>query len=91
MDTKQHGGPAFPDPGRAQSGKVRETLTHTGMTLRDYFAAAALSNPALCTGVITSLQFEAWYGRNASDVTRKQIVAKQAYDTADALLAERKA
>lgn len=36
------GGPAFPDPGRAQSAKQREVLTGTGMTLRDYFAAKAM-------------------------------------------------
>ena len=42
MDTKNDGGPAFPDPGRAQSAKQREKLTETGMTLRDYFAAKAM-------------------------------------------------
>ena len=42
MDPKNDGGPAFPDPGRAQSAKQREKLTETGMTLRDYFAAKAM-------------------------------------------------
>ena len=35
------GGPAFPDPGRAQSEKQREKLAGFGMSLRDYFAASA--------------------------------------------------
>ena len=37
---KNNGGPAFPDPGRAQSQKQREALGNEGMTLRDYFAAS---------------------------------------------------
>jgi len=43
------GGPAFPDPGRAQSAKQREVLTATGITMRDYFAAAALQG--LCASM----------------------------------------
>lgn len=43
MDKTITGGAAFPDPGRAQSAKQRETLTETGMTLRDYFAAKAMA------------------------------------------------
>lgn len=43
MSEIKDGGPAFPDPGRAQSTKQREVLTNTGMTLRDYFAAKALA------------------------------------------------
>lgn len=43
MSDKYDGGPAFPDPGRAQSEKQREKLTQTGMSLRDYFAAKAMS------------------------------------------------
>lgn len=41
MSNINNGGPAFPDPGRAQSAKQREVLTDTGMTLRDYFAIRA--------------------------------------------------
>lgn len=40
--SKDKGGPAFPDPGRAQSQKQREMLGNEGMTLRDYFAAKAM-------------------------------------------------
>jgi hypothetical protein len=39
--SKQNGGAAFPDPGRAQSAKQREQLTETGMTLLEYFIAHA--------------------------------------------------
>lgn len=42
MTTKTDGGPAFPDPGRAQSQKQRELLGNQGMSLRDYFAATAM-------------------------------------------------
>jgi hypothetical protein len=42
MSSTNTGGAAFPDPGRAQSAKQRESLTDTGMTLRDYFAAKAM-------------------------------------------------
>ena len=42
MNEKVTGGPAFPDPGRAQSAKQREILKGHGMTLRDYFAAKAM-------------------------------------------------
>jgi hypothetical protein len=40
---REDGGPAFPDPGRAQSGKARLDLPDTGMSLRDYFAASAMA------------------------------------------------
>jgi hypothetical protein len=42
MSNKYTGGPAYPDPGRAQSSKVRESIKDTGMTIRDKFAETAL-------------------------------------------------
>ncbi len=74
------GGPAFPDPGRAQSAKQREVLTDTGMTLRDYFAAKAMQ-PLIA-------------GRNWSQFTGsdEELIAqwaKSSYAMADAMLAAR--
>lgn len=51
MNTKDTGGPAFPDPGRAQSAKQREVLSATGMTLRDYFASMAMQGFAADLGM----------------------------------------
>lgn len=60
------GGPAFPvlvgeDNQGAQTGAAQ--WFHTGLTLHDYFAAAALSNPNLCTGRADEYQLIAWFGR----------------------------
>ena len=42
-DTIDHGGPAFPSEEQIRcNGEVCDTRKFTGMTLRDYFAAAAL-------------------------------------------------
>lgn len=69
MTEQKDGGPAFPnihtDP---------EMRDHRGMTLRDYFAAAALTG-ALASGQVTH--------RNANDIPGI------AYNYADAMLAER--
>lgn len=76
MSKINNGGPAFPDPGRAQSAKQREALTNTGMTLRDYFAAKAMAS------------FIAWEetGGHALDM---EVIAGYAYQMADAMLAAR--
>jgi hypothetical protein len=44
MDFSSNGGPAFPRPySEYRDGDVREASpSHEGMTLRDYFAAAAM-------------------------------------------------
>lgn len=77
MDDKKTGGAAFPDPGRAQSAKQRETITETGMTLRDYFAGEAL------IGMLTQ----------AAAMNREsppcELASKVAYRYADAMLLER--
>ena len=54
------------------SGDMRDPV---GMTLRDYFAAAALQ------GILASVQ--------SDEITIGQVVAKNAYDIADAMLKER--
>lgn len=90
MTNDKDGGPAFPHPVMdMQSGEGY------GMTLRDYFATAALSNPALCTGIAEEWQLRGWFGnawrasRFAGGITRAQIASKQAHDYADAMLKER--
>lgn len=76
---KPDGGPAFPRGGRDMDVPYadRMDVSHTGMTLRDYFAAAALQ------GMLAS--------DSSVDRTKvnKAIWAKIAYAFADALLAER--
>ncbi|MRW88822.1 hypothetical protein GJ699_02355 [Duganella sp. FT80W] len=89
--SKETGGAAFPDPGRAQSAQHRKDLTETGMTLRDYFAAQAL------TGLINEPS-EGRGGSTAGDICAANnklqdnvqgVLAHAAYSIADAMLAER--
>jgi len=72
--TKNTGGSAFPDPGRAQSQKQREVLTETGMSLRDYFAAKAI------TGILSG-------GVASEDYLNR--ISDRAYFLADAMLKAR--
>ena len=85
MEKTITGGAAFPDPGRAQSAKQRETLTETGMTLRDYFAARALSalvgHPDTFAVMLDSAKEK---GQEGAAYT-----AATAYELADAMLAAR--
>lgn len=81
MSARDDGGRAFPlyrGPG--------DILNTSGMTLRDWFAGQALP---LCTGVAHTFELSDWFGPHASNITRAQIIAKQASDIADAMLAER--
>lgn len=80
MDTKNDGGaaPAFP------SGPY-ETR---GMALRDYFAAAALSNPQIYGGAADSELIEL-FGKNRTAIRREEIVAARAYCLADAMIKAR--
>ena len=82
MDDKKTGGAAFPDPGRAQSAKQRETITETGMTLRDYFAAKAL--PAAMSIPWRDVGYQP-----ADGLTDMQQHVRLAYQMADAMLVER--
>lgn len=90
--SKDTGGPAFPftfqmpDPG-PDDGKLHEmtykTFTYNGMSLRDYFAAAAL------TGYRCG--FWQWYRTVGSEgkFPDPSQMAQWSYADADALLAER--
>lgn len=79
MSIEQTGGPAFPvkasEAGYGQYDSDGVTVQHTGLTLRDYFAAkamqAAATNPAGADG-FTFAERAAW-----------------AYQQADAMIAER--
>jgi hypothetical protein len=78
------GGPAFPDPGRAQSAKQREVLTNTGMTLRDFFAAHAVAG---VLQMVATGQHELGIVRP----TGAAGIAASAYEIADAMIASRPA
>lgn len=78
-DEKDDGGPAFPLPDTYVPDEHRGCVNgQYGMSLRDYFAAAAL------TGICVSDKF-VWTTGNTQDR------AMWAYEIADAMLAARKA
>ncbi|MGZ0195573.1 hypothetical protein ACTM9L_09160 [Citrobacter freundii] len=49
MSKQNDGGPAFPHSARLVAPDTYEQLTHGGMSLRDYFAAKAMSS--LCNSL----------------------------------------
>ena len=73
------GGPAFPTPltGDNETGVVSAGDSEKGMSLRDYFAAKALSTIQLQEGLYQDFSQACEYG------------AKYAYQIADAMLKER--
>lgn len=89
--TKPHGGPAFPRPASidSTSGTLpdgdRVVPEQTGMTLRDFFAAAAL------TGILSwsPPNVEADGDEEMAGNTNAGSAAEMAYDYADAMLARR--
>lgn len=72
---REDGGPAFPTEPNTQPG----TFKHSGMSLRDYFAAQALVGLIPFIGV--------WEG--GSDKLWDAATAERAYALADAMLAAR--
>ena len=74
------GGPAFPCQPLDGQG-MPCNAAQDGMTLRDYFAAAALQGQLSCVETINAI--------NKANVTGKE-VAGSCYDWADAMLAARK-
>jgi hypothetical protein len=79
MSTQNDGGPAFPRGAHPQWNEYSSIQTpsytpQSGMTLRDYFAAAAL------TGLCTHVPAQRFPG---------QVIARMCYARADAMLAER--
>lgn len=83
--TKDTGGFAYP-----RASDYPYCNSQDGMTLRDAFAIAALSNPALCDGK-TNYEYElkAWFG-DRTGITKQEIAIAQAFDYADAAIARRK-
>ena len=84
------GGPAFPHMAKAHyqgmGGLIAEQITEGGMSLRDYFAAKALS------GLIPTMfhyNFEEEEGIANAAKARFPFAAQAAYELADAMLAER--
>lgn len=65
-------------------------MTEEDMTLRNYFAGQALSNPALCTGHVGAQQLQEWFGEGATGIPVAEIAARQAYACADAMLRARR-
>ena len=76
--SKDTGGPAFPCHTNPQPGRLSDAPQ--GMTMRDYFAAAALQ------GTLSSPQIR---GNTGQENWRHQDFAEFAYRLADAMLAER--
>ena len=74
------GGPAFPHL-LDSCQRANETEMHPGMTLRDYFAAAAL------TGLLSELA----HPDTTDSAVDWSVCAKSAYTAADAMLAARAA
>jgi hypothetical protein len=88
MDKPENGGPAFPcEQSETQNGTWNQTF-EPGMSLHDYFAGQALSNPVICTGTAHEYELRRWFGERGG-VTRYEIAAAQASDYADAMLAAR--
>lgn len=82
---KNDGGKAFPISGMAvRNGQHFEQVYQTGLSLRDYFAAAAL--PRVHEIVLDFMGKDA---PPSGEPTLAQLTAKYAYDYADAMLAER--
>ena len=96
------GGPAFPTDApmvfvrtATESGKdaleeaVRESrrdFDYTGISLRDYFAARDMAtHPPAANGIVGKIVGWLWYGPAIS----YEEAAEDAYDMADAMLAER--
>lgn len=83
------GGPAFPRNAKAPNGMGGGyDPGSSGMSLRDYFAAAALSNPQIY-GPSTDAELIDLFGKHRNAIRREEIVAARAYVLADALIAAR--
>lgn len=59
-----------------------------GMTLRDYFAGAAL--PQCLAAPTSSDELKFFFGQRAGKASNAEVAAARAYMVADAMLAERK-
>jgi hypothetical protein len=83
MSAKDNGGPAFP-----VADDVAQS--NSGMTLRDWFAGQAMSNPELVDGCASNRLLDEWFGKGSCNIDSAKVAAKQAYRYADAMLEARK-
>lgn len=75
------GGPAFPHL-HETCQRVNETEHHSGLSIRDYFAAAAIMSPLMTCDTVLRVTAE-------GGVKPMVALASMAYELADALLRER--
>ena len=75
------GGPAFPGPAT--------TIHPQGMTLRDYFAAAALGSVLQSSGDLSSYYDYTAGSKGDWNIPSPKAVAAYSYELADAMIAER--
>ena len=88
MDQKNNGGAAFPQHGWSRDPEANKYMQDKGgMTLRDYFAAQAL--PAILSVPDDGIQAWSPTATSGSSITAAEAWAKNAYQIADAMLAER--
>lgn len=83
MSKKEKGGAAFP-----QSGFDR-WAPEGGMTLRDYFAAGFAASQATMTSADNAYMDARYLDPRNGGLTVAQVIAKNSYELADAMLAER--
>ncbi len=76
MNNTNTGGSAFPHTVEYKGADCGGVVPHGGMTLRDYFAAKAM---------------QAFLSRDSSCTSPDEIIAQDAYNTADAMLKAREA
>lgn len=91
MDKPKDGGFAFPHPGsRTAGGDDYNVYPELGMTLRDYFAAHALSE-AIADAKQCGGKFSAKHGGDPEAIAAAvcQIAAQTSYAIADAMIAAR--
>lgn len=88
---KSDGGPACPDPNWDDDMGQLGERGHSGMSLRDYFAAHALTGIInTCNNQAVLSRFETLVGlKPESGDSGKDWMARLAYQCADAMLAER--
>lgn len=80
MSKSYDGGPAFPADSYATGDGGRRPVIYSGMTLRDYFAAKAMS----------SVPVQSAYNMKDNE-SHERYVARRAYAMADAMLKARQA
>jgi len=86
LSERDDGGPAFPVGMQTQHNQYACSV---GLSVRDWLAGQAVMN-ATVNGEARDYELNAWFGRHAAGITRAEIIAAQAYDIADAMLARRR-